>query len=140
MCPVFEATGKCPQGSKCKLHHPKSINKTKKRKQSTIQISSNKRRYFGSSITEAVKPLNVSYDKNDLEGGDLFCCDGRFTDFISLDANSDEDGTEVTVSMDSHTMQCDSELSDQRQDDVEALIKPVNLLYTTKLTTLSADS
>ncbi|KAM0933950.1 putative transcription factor C3H family [Dioscorea sansibarensis] len=139
VCPVFEATGKCPQGSKCKLHHPKSINKTKKRKQTTIQISSNKRRYFGSSITEAVKPLNVVHDKKVVEGRDLFCCDGQFTDFISLDANSDEDGAEVTVSMDSHAMPCDSELSDQQPEDVEALIKPVHLLYTTKLTTLSAD-
>ncbi|KAJ0984390.1 hypothetical protein J5N97_002746 [Dioscorea zingiberensis] len=134
VCPVFEATGKCPHGSKCKLHHPKSINKTKKRKQTTVQICSNKRRYFGSSITEAGKPLNVVSYKNDTEEGDMFCCDGRFTDFISLDVKSDEDGTEATVPMDSHSTPCDSELSDQQPDDIDALIKPVGLMHTTNLT------
>ncbi|KFK42125.1 hypothetical protein AALP_AA2G214200 [Arabis alpina] len=31
-CPVFEATGSCPQESECKLHHPKNRSKGKKRK------------------------------------------------------------------------------------------------------------
>ncbi|ONK81966.1 uncharacterized protein A4U43_C01F34740 [Asparagus officinalis] len=54
VCPLFEATGIRPQGSKCKLHHPKSRKKSKKRKHSEIQNSS-RRRYFSSKIVKFSK-------------------------------------------------------------------------------------
>ncbi|KAK3428243.1 hypothetical protein EUGRSUZ_E01003 [Eucalyptus grandis] len=46
ICPTFEATGRCQQGSKCKLHHPKGRSKGKKRKRSGEKSSLG--RYFGS--------------------------------------------------------------------------------------------
>ncbi|KAK9096204.1 hypothetical protein Sjap_021701 [Stephania japonica] len=51
VCPVYESTGVCPQGSMCKLHHPKTRNKSRKRKRSDEPKNSNKR-YFGSRIRE----------------------------------------------------------------------------------------
>ncbi|KAK3134173.1 hypothetical protein QOZ80_6AG0545910 [Eleusine coracana subsp. coracana] len=51
VCPVFEATGECPQQSRCKLHHPKKKTKSKRSRVDTLQ-NNNWGRYFDSSIGE----------------------------------------------------------------------------------------
>ncbi|KAI4367662.1 hypothetical protein MLD38_023372 [Melastoma candidum] len=88
VCPVFGATGNCPQGSKCKFHHPKVPNMGKKRKKSREKMNG-RDRYFGNmsrttlepgaSIME--KPLPVTHG----ETLDL-------PDFISLGSSDDEAG------------------------------------------------
>ena len=129
MCPLFEATGKCPQGSKCKLHHPKSRNKSKKWKRCEIQNNS-RVRYFGSKIIKLGESLAVNSDKCAMEKvTDPFCYDGCFADFISIDADSDDnDGVQTNVAEDYNTKESESDLSDMHPDELDAVIKPVRIM------------
>ncbi|KAL9245133.1 hypothetical protein vseg_018818 [Gypsophila vaccaria] len=92
LCPEIEATGSCPQGSKCKLYHPKKgVSKKGKLAEDQRNIRG---RYFdpGLSVTisepnteaatleEEVAPKNNGVVS---EGGDL-------GDYISLDVSDDE--------------------------------------------------
>ncbi|XP_031094524.1 uncharacterized protein LOC115998977 [Ipomoea triloba] len=91
VCPDFEATGNCPQGSKCKLHHPKNKRKGIRREGALAcnEKKNDRGRYFGSphiDISECIRA--VSEDKSSDE--DFFFKEGRFVDFISLDANVEE--------------------------------------------------
>ncbi|XP_043716855.1 uncharacterized protein LOC122664886 isoform X2 [Telopea speciosissima] len=127
VCPVFEATGICPQGSMCKLHHPKNQNKDKKRKRSKDR--KNKRgRYFRSRLTDATKNGRVASDKPAVQNtGDIFFLEERLVDYIRLDV-SDEEAGETTNVSDMHTTLCDSEPSELTSDDLGDLIKPVRIL------------
>ncbi|XP_042479792.1 uncharacterized protein At1g21580 isoform X2 [Macadamia integrifolia] len=127
VCPVFEATGTCPQGSMCKLHHPKNQNKGKKRKRSKDR--KNKRgRYFGSRFTDATKNSTVASNKPAVQNnGDIFFEEGGFANYISLDF-SDEEAGETTNITDMYTTLCDSEPSELASDDLGDLIKPVRIL------------
>nr|GEX15103.1 zinc finger, CCCH-type [Tanacetum cinerariifolium] len=95
-CPVFEATGACPQGSKCKLHHPKNRKTGLKRKQqhSLEQNQKNSRgRYFGSFRGGEAMPISEKHYLRD-DDGDMLC-QGELTEYISL-GFSDEEAGEVT--------------------------------------------
>lgn len=128
VCPLFEATGMCPQGSKCKLHHPKSRNKSKKRKSAEMQ-SNSRGRYFGSKILKIGEPLVVASYKCDSESdADPFCCGGHFAEFISIDVGSDNDGVETSIPKDSDTKEVESSLSDMLLDELDVLIKPVRIM------------
>ncbi|KAJ4966580.1 hypothetical protein NE237_018429 [Protea cynaroides] len=127
VCPEFEATGICPQGSMCKLHHPKNQNKGKKRKRSKDR--KNKRaRYFGSSLTDASENSTVASNKPAVQNNiDIFYQEGRYVDYIGLDV-SDEEAGETTNLTDRHTTLCDSDPSELAPDDMGDLIKPVRIL------------
>lgn len=86
VCPVFESNGICPQGSACKLHHPKTANKNRKRKR-TKDERNIKGRYFGSpGLINIGESKEVDSDNHTTkQSGDIFVCDGRYTDYISLD-------------------------------------------------------
>ncbi|KAI0502590.1 hypothetical protein KFK09_017544 [Dendrobium nobile] len=130
-CPHFEATGKCHQGSLCKLHHPKSQSKSRKRKRTKIQ-SCSKGRYFSDSIGKAVEPLEVPSSQNDLEGGtDIFCSDGRFTEYINLDVDS---AIKNVAIMESYAGKLESGYLDMQSCDIDALIKPVRIMNRDDLT------
>ncbi|XP_020582737.1 uncharacterized protein LOC110026215 [Phalaenopsis equestris] len=126
-CPLFEATGSCPQGSLCKLHHPKNKSKSKKRKRSEIQNSSHGR-YFYSIIGKegSAESVEVPSGQNDLEGdNDIFCSDGRFTEYINLD---DDDDDIVALKNDrSYTGELDSGFLDFQSCDIDVLIKPIRI-------------
>ncbi|ONK70301.1 uncharacterized protein A4U43_C05F32320 [Asparagus officinalis] len=130
VCPLFEATGICPQGSKCKLHHPKSRKKSKKRKHSEIQNSS-RGRYFSSKIVKFSEPMVIASDKcNEEKGAD------QFAEFISIDVNSDNgDDIETNVSKDSNSKESDSDLSDRHPDELDALVKPMRIMNMVNLQT-----
>ncbi|PON60133.1 Zinc finger, CCCH-type [Parasponia andersonii] len=126
VCSTFEATGTCPQGSKCKLHHPKNRIQEKKRKQSR-EVRNARGRYFGSPdlrVFESKKPLfekNFAQDYNDI------ISDGSLSDFIAIDV-SDDDFGEYNDAASEQTTFCDSDTSDLQQEDLDELIKPIRLM------------
>ncbi|KAK8964802.1 Zinc finger CCCH domain-containing protein 7 [Platanthera guangdongensis] len=127
-CPIFEATGSCPQGSLCKLGHPKIQSKSRKRKRTKLK-SSSQGRYFFSSIGKASKPLSISSSQNDLEDpNDIFCSDGRFSDYINLDTDSDDAGIGNNVLRDSYPGMLSFGYHDIKSCDIDALIKPVQIM------------
>ncbi|TKY56095.1 Zinc finger CCCH domain-containing protein 7 [Spatholobus suberectus] len=123
VCPTFEATGTCTQGTKCKLHHPKKQSKGKKRKRSGDQHNS-RGRYFGSipaDISESgmmVAPKR--HKQSELEE--------ELSDYIRLDMN-DEVKEAVDQSFEPVAL-CDNDSLDLQLDDFDELIKPVVLMKT----------
>ncbi|CAH8258442.1 unnamed protein product [Arabidopsis lyrata] len=120
-CPVFEATGSCPQGSECKLHHPKNLSKGKKSKRASESWHKNvSGRYFGSPhkhLPES-EPMFVNEVAAD---GVVF---GREAlDFIRLDINEHN----ASESMDSSTEESVSDDSNAH-DSIDELIRPVGLM------------
>ncbi|KAI3758569.1 hypothetical protein L6452_06136 [Arctium lappa] len=106
-CPVFEATGACSQGTKCKLHHPRNRNMGGlKRKQHSMeqhhQQKKNARgRYFGCirggeaiTISHLIKDDDGIDDDDDDDDDDNddddLCQEGKFTEYISLDISNEE--------------------------------------------------
>ncbi|KAK9748895.1 hypothetical protein RND81_02G088700 [Saponaria officinalis] len=102
LCPEFEATGSCPQGSKCKLYHPKK-GMSKKGKISEDQRNI-RGRYFdpGLAVTVA-EPENESAilekDVSPMNYG-VISKGEDFGDYISLDVSDDEEGESVCPSND----------------------------------------
>ncbi|XP_024962218.1 uncharacterized protein LOC112502509 isoform X2 [Cynara cardunculus var. scolymus] len=104
-CPVFEATGACSQGTKCKLHHPRNRNigglKRKQHSMEQHQQQKNSRgRYFGSigvGVGEAITISHLIKDDDDIininddddDDGDL-CREGKFAEYISLGFSNEE--------------------------------------------------
>ncbi|KAH9624059.1 hypothetical protein KSS87_001820 [Heliosperma pusillum] len=96
LCPEYEATGSCPQGSKCKLYHPRK-GSSKKGKLSEDQRNI-RGRYFDPGLTAtvskhesetAILEKDVALLNNAVpEGGDL-------GDYISLDVSDDEAGETI---------------------------------------------
>ncbi|XP_047340905.1 uncharacterized protein LOC124944639 [Impatiens glandulifera] len=127
VCPVFEATGSCPQGTKCRLRHLKRRSKGgggKKRKISKESNNANKGRYFGKSCIDVVSVVGekTTQPSKREDCRDVFFQEGRFADFISIDVSEDED-EEVDHMIESS---CSSGLllSGDSMDYIEAQIKP----------------
>lgn len=126
-CPIFEATGSCPQGSLCKLGHPKNQIKSRKRKRTKLK-SNSQGRYF-STIGKANKPLSTASSQNDLEDpNDIFCSNGRFTEYINLETDSDDVGIGNNVLMDSYPGNLACGYHEMKSCDIDALIKPVQIM------------
>ncbi|KAI4366615.1 hypothetical protein MLD38_022473 [Melastoma candidum] len=88
VCPVFGATGNCPQGSKCKFHHPKAPNKGKKRKRSR-EKKNGRYRYFG-NMSRRVLESGASIAENPLPATHDETLD--LPDYIALGSSDDEAG------------------------------------------------
>ncbi|XP_010459864.1 PREDICTED: uncharacterized protein At1g21580-like isoform X1 [Camelina sativa] len=121
ICPVFEATGSCSKGSKCKLHHPKLQSKERKRKRPSEPSQKNARgRYFGSlhNVLSESEPMVFDRCSTDSE---VFGMEGL--DFIALGnteyeaCDNSDPATEQSISRDS-----DSPIS------IYNLIRPVALM------------
>ncbi|KAK2659413.1 hypothetical protein Ddye_005946 [Dipteronia dyeriana] len=126
VCPFFEATGSCPQGSKCKLHHPKSQKKGKKSKRSR-QRKNSRGRYFGSLHMDDNEPqIMKSERKSEQDYGDV-TLEGNFADYITLAISGDEAG-ETYDAMNEQTTLYDSDNSDFQLDDLDELIKPIRIM------------
>ncbi|GJN38902.1 hypothetical protein PR202_gb27983 [Eleusine coracana subsp. coracana] len=125
VCPVFEATGECPQQSRCKLHHPKKKTKSKRSRVDTLQ-NNNWGRYFDSSIGEGSEVMRVcseEEDKQKLEHANA----GDLADFIDL--GPDIDGSiDVNASDGIHLMELDSRNLKMQADNLDALIKPLRIM------------
>ena len=131
VCPVFEATGECPQGSRCKLHHPKSKVKSKSRRPDFLQNSS-WGRYFDASIDHQDETRKVSLDEDEREKPQRVFTDGDLG-FISLDDDADEDVTALDASDDIPLMELDSGDLSVQTDNLDALIKPLRIMRTARV-------
>ncbi|OMO91233.1 Zinc finger, CCCH-type [Corchorus capsularis] len=120
VCPNLEATGSCPQGSKCKLHHPKMQSKGKKRKRS-MEYKNARGRYFGIDILEPKKLRHQAVDDDDRFFG------GEFSDYIHLDVSDDEAG-EICRLMNDEIAFGDNDSSELQLDDLDELIKPIRIM------------
>ncbi|XP_059630634.1 uncharacterized protein LOC132273660 isoform X2 [Cornus florida] len=125
VCPIFEATGICPQGSNCKLHHPKNRTKGKKKKPPREQKNT-QGRYFGSrhiDFAECRMTLSEKHSAKD-DDDDIFFQEGRFADYISLDVSDEEDG-ETGDSARERTTLSDGDFADAQVDEI---IKPIRIM------------
>ncbi|XP_038696271.1 uncharacterized protein LOC119993287 isoform X2 [Tripterygium wilfordii] len=126
VCPSFEATGSCPLGSKCKLHHPKNRNKGKKGKRS-IEQKNARGRYFGSMrIIDISDRGKAAFEMQSVQDGDDVPLEGKFADFISID-DSDEDG-ECNGATTERIASSGSGPSELQTDDLDELIKPIGIM------------
>ncbi|XP_019174680.1 PREDICTED: uncharacterized protein LOC109170148 isoform X2 [Ipomoea nil] len=133
VCPDFEATGNCLQGSKCKLHHPKNRRKGIRRGGALAcnEKKNDRGRYFGSphiDISECIRA--VSEDKSSDE--DFFFKEGRFVEFIRLDANVEEqqiiDQSNVERCEEGGPLHLQIAAAAVDDDDFDELIKPIRLI------------
>ncbi|KAF9609754.1 hypothetical protein IFM89_018202 [Coptis chinensis] len=126
VCPVFSSTGVCPQGSMCKLHHPKNRNKATKLAKISRTIRG---RYFGSKLNDTSDTGIVSSDKRTGEKSeDIFTDDtNELADYISIDV-SDEECQNSDYPIGKYTKFYDSEPSDTQSDELHEFIIPVRLL------------
>ncbi|XP_011027446.1 PREDICTED: uncharacterized protein LOC105127746 isoform X5 [Populus euphratica] len=124
VCPSFEAIGSCPQGSKCKLHHPK--NRTKEKKSKRSRENNAQGRYFGLMHINATKTRNAVPGKLYVQDNDTIGFKG-IADYISLDV-SDEEVVENNNPGDLHTAFGDSDPLNLQLGDLDKLIKPVRIM------------
>ena len=134
VCPTFEETGTCTQGTKCKLHHPKKQSKGKKRKRTADQNNS-RGRYFGFIPADVSKSGMMVAPKRHRQNGEL---EEELSDYISLDVVNEEVADVVDQSFEPAAF-CDNDSLDLQLDDFDGLIKPV-LLLKTKFTLQSPQS
>ncbi|XP_062229336.1 uncharacterized protein LOC133927080 isoform X2 [Phragmites australis] len=128
VCPTFEATGECPQQSRCKLHHPQKIIKSKRSRVETLHNSWG--RYFDTSIDHDSEERVVSSEEErqkweHVSGGDL-------ADFIDLGADSDG-AVDVDASDDIQLLELDSGNLKMQADNLDALIKPLGIMRTARV-------
>ncbi|KAI3725906.1 hypothetical protein L1987_65702 [Smallanthus sonchifolius] len=125
-CPVFEATGACSQGTKCKLHHPKNQLKRKQQNSTGQQQKNSKGRYFGSIRGEEVMPVSekhyLKYD--DMDGDGDVDQDGKFAEYISLDFGNEE---AVEVTSDQRTVLISEPLG-LGADEFDEQTKPIGIM------------
>lgn len=121
-CPVFKATGTCSQGSKCKLHHPKTEKQGKKRKRPTKQNS--RGRYFGSTNADITKSKSLVVE-NSVQSNGGVCFQGKFDDYISLDFSDGEEGSNNDLT---RIVSSDVETTDLQLQDSDEYVKPLLLM------------
>ncbi|KAL3339736.1 hypothetical protein AABB24_028384 [Solanum stoloniferum] len=125
VCPVFEATGNCPKGSKCKLHHPKNRRKGVKRKVLS-ELKNGQGRYFGSPHIDITECITAGSEKPSVKGNNDIFLEGKFVDFISLDGSDEEEQT--TDQRSEEKSLCESGPAEMQLDDLDELIKPMRLI------------
>nr|CAB3470947.1 unnamed protein product [Digitaria exilis] len=129
VCPIFEATGECPQESRCKLYHPKKKNKSKRRVD-TLQNNS-WGRYFDTSIDHGSGTRVGSSEEEERQKVEQVSGD-EFADFIDLGAVIEVAG-DVVASDDMQMMELDSGNLKMQADNLDALIKPLRIMRTARV-------
>lgn len=136
VCPVFEAGGVCPLGSKCKLHHPKKRNKGKKKNPCGEQKNA-RGRYFGAmQIDTSECQTAVAGKQTGKDGENIFFEEGRFADYIHLDGSDEEEAGDIGSKASEETTTWNGGATDVQLDD-DNLIKPVYILSKHLMTQLS---
>ncbi|XP_066369865.1 uncharacterized protein [Miscanthus floridulus] len=130
VCPVFEATGECPQESRCKLHHPKKKNKSKRSKVDTVQNNS-WGRYFDTSIGHGSGGRIVSLEEEERQKPEQVSGED-FADFIELGADI-EVPEDADASDDIQPMELDSRNLEMQADNLDAIIKPLRIMRTARV-------
>ncbi|GLT55844.1 hypothetical protein SLA2020_289310 [Shorea laevis] len=124
VCPIFEATGSCSQGSKCRLHHPKKWSRGKKSQRSR-ENKNGHGRYFGSMHVDILEPGRVLAERQPRVDDNL--SEGQFSDYISLDV-SDEEARESCDAMSEQAIFGNDDPWDSQLDDLDELIKPIGIM------------
>ncbi|XP_039807453.1 uncharacterized protein LOC120671238 isoform X2 [Panicum virgatum] len=130
VCPVFEATGECPQQSRCKLHHPKKKNKSKRSRVDTLQ-NNNWGRYFDTSVGHGSGARVVSSEEEERQRPEQVSGDD-FADYIDLGADIEVDG-DVDASDDMQLMELDSGNLKMQADNLDARTKPLRIMRTARV-------
>ncbi|XP_031372489.1 uncharacterized protein LOC116187720 isoform X1 [Punica granatum] len=130
VCPIFESTGNCPLGSKCKLHHPKSRTKGKKRKRSKEKKNAMGRYFGGSKYVRASDPgtsvtEKPSADESNSNNGDDNPFEEKLADYVSLDVSDEEEGAEDIGRV--MGVEANDDF-DMELDDLDELIKPIGIM------------
>ncbi|KAK1613054.1 hypothetical protein QYE76_036727 [Lolium multiflorum] len=131
VCPVFEATGECPQQSTCKLHHPKKTIKSNKRGRPDTPQNSSWGRYFDTSLGQSSETIKVSSDQNDRPKQQRVFSDGDFMDFITLDTDGDE--VDALDSLQLMGLGSGDLSAEAQADNLDALIKPLRIMRTARV-------
>lgn len=85
-------------------------------------------RYFGSRLGDIGEVNTVSSDKPSVQKSeDLFFCEGRLADYVSLDVSSEED-KDMDKPMDTDIKMSENDPSDTPSDELNELIKPVRIM------------
>lgn len=124
VCPTYEATGSCPQGSKCKLHHPKNRTKAKRSKQLRDK-KNGQGRYFRSAIVPE-PGITVTSGKCPVHDNSYILFEGNTADYISLDFNEEAEKTSNLV--DEEMYISDGDPMDFQLDGLDDLIKPIRIM------------
>ncbi|WCJ43488.1 Zinc finger C-x8-C-x5-C-x3-H type family protein [Euphorbia peplus] len=126
VCPAYEATGSCPQGSKCKLHHPKNRTKGKKSKQSRDK-KTGQGRYFGSMQKNVSEHETRASRKCPVQDDSSIYVEGGIDEYISLDFK--DEGGESSNIVDEEMYINDSDPLDlQLVVDDDDMIKPIRIM------------
>ncbi|XP_062178619.1 uncharacterized protein LOC133883338 isoform X2 [Phragmites australis] len=130
VCPVFEATGECPQQSRCKLHHPKKKIKSKRSRVDTLQ-NNGWGRYFDTSIGHDSEARTGSLEEEERQKQE-HVSGGHLADFIDLGADIDS-VADMDASDDIQLMELDSGNLKIQADNLDALIKPLRIMRTARV-------
>ncbi|KAL6603040.1 hypothetical protein ACP70R_043401 [Stipagrostis hirtigluma subsp. patula] len=130
VCPVFEATGECPQQSRCKLHHPKKKIKSKRSRVENIQNNS-WGRYFDTSIAHDSEARIVSSEEEAQQRPE-HVSGGDFAGFIDLGVDMDS-AADMDASDDIHLMELDSGNLKMQAENLDVLIKPLRIMRTARV-------
>ncbi|KAF2291329.1 hypothetical protein GH714_022914 [Hevea brasiliensis] len=125
--PTYKVTGSCPQGSKCKLHHPKNRSKGKKNKKSREKKNA-QRRYFGSMHINLSEIGTAVSEKHSAQDNAKICFEGSIPDYIYLDVG--DDTGENSNLADEQTSSSDSDAMDLQLVSLDELIKPICIMTT----------
>jgi hypothetical protein len=131
VCPIFEETGKCLEGSKCKLHHPKIRTKSKKNKQLMYENYSKGRYFAEQRITQGFENhhhYNNRYSNKNAE--DIFFQEGKFVDYVTLDVSDDDKNEDIGLRIEERNPSSNNitGITDIGDVYINKLIKPVKLL------------
>ncbi|XP_057993586.1 uncharacterized protein At1g21580 isoform X2 [Hevea brasiliensis] len=127
VCPTYKVTGSCPQGSKCKLYHPKDRSKGKKNKKSREKKNA-QGRYFGSMHINLSELGAAVSEKHSAQDNAKICFEGRIPDYIYLDVG--DDTGENSILADEQTSSSDSDAMDLQLVSLDELIKPICIMTT----------
>ncbi|KAF2296680.1 hypothetical protein GH714_001148 [Hevea brasiliensis] len=127
VCPTYEATGSCPQGSKCKLHHPKNRSKGKKSKQSR-EKKIDQGRYFGSTHINVSEPGTAVSETHSAQDNSKICFEGSIADYMILDV-ADAVAENINLA-DEQTSFSEGDPLDLKLVDPDELIKPIRIMTT----------
>ncbi|KAM7514771.1 hypothetical protein LguiA_004354 [Lonicera macranthoides] len=131
VCPVFEATGTCSEGSKCKLHHPKTRTKSTKKKLS-MDHNNTRGRYFGLTNIDVAEHRRIAGPKNHhpqySKEDDIFFQEGKFADYVTLDVSDDEKAVGTRIE---ERTECNTTSSDCQGEGgcIDELIKPIGIMF-----------
>ncbi|KAE9603952.1 hypothetical protein Lal_00002063 [Lupinus albus] len=123
VCPTFEATENCNQGTGCKLRHPKKEQGTGKKRKRSGDHNNDTECYFGSIPIDFSEPGMMVGQRQQQQNNEN---EGEIADYISFEV--DEGVAESADQSYEEATLCDSNPLDLEMDNLDELIKPVLIM------------